>query len=378
MKSGASHQRKSYTKCLVFSSTKSENQPITRILDSASANIVKPEIDSRENTTRENVENTFSVTSSVAEESLIKDLRNNNSDDLTQTEQDSRDNTANDQCEKEKCSVERKDSSSSSDYEEMNAATDYEVSALENTFRSDLKAPNKTSPESATHLNERNIPIISKIAVKSKSTDDLAVREDVYENVFVESCSNENVRSITGDENDSASSARQKKRFTRNVLHYVPRHLVKHAKKKKKKLKKSYTLNSSVSSFKSLQTTHVPKITQDSPTAKIKSLSRQELKDVIISSPTNFVHVASATNSTLIRDTTESSLEQVVITHQQICATLPLLVGKDNEGYKVGNENTERLKVAVEMSPTNDDVISNQPGEDQSAIESITGTLSLT
>ncbi|XP_020299694.1 uncharacterized protein LOC109863683 isoform X2 [Pseudomyrmex gracilis] len=368
VKSGASHQRKSYTKCLVFSSTKSENEPIARTFDSANASIVKSEIDSRENTTRENVENS----SSVAEESLIEDSRNNNSDDLTQTEQDFCDNFANDRCEKEKCSVERKDSSSSSDYEEMNAVTDYEASAFENT--SSFVASNKTSSESATH--ERNISIVSKIAAKSESTDDLASREDVYENVFVESRSNENVRSITSDENDSVSSARQKKqkkRFTRNVLHYVPRHLVKHAKKKKKKLKKSYTLNSSVSSFKSLQTTPVPKIIQDSPTAKIRSLSRQELKDVIISSPTNFVHVASATNSTLIRDTAESSLEQVVITHQQICATLPLLVGKDDEGYKVGNENTERLKVAVEMSPTNDDVISNQPnGEDQSAIVSIT------
>ncbi|XP_077258808.1 ephexin isoform X1 [Temnothorax americanus] len=339
VKSGTSHQWKSYSKCLAFSSTKTENQSTTRatrILDSRTEcnieNTPAKEIQTPINATgvvENTVESPFSTRLSAKEELHTKDFRSDNNDDSThtQTETNSRDGTnLEDQNEKEKCSIERRNSNTSSDYERI-SLTDYKVSTH------DLQVP--TVPESIAHIYklEKNSPVPPKIVTKSQSVNDLATREATYENPFVE-YSNQDTGSITSDENDDASSSssrhkKKKRRFTRNVLHYVPRHLVKQPKKKKKKLKKKLTLSSSLSSLKSLQTAPFPDRTVPNSCAKTRSLSRDELRTAIISSPTNFVHVASATNPNLVRDPVGFDLEQIVITHQQICATLPLLIGKD-------------------------------------------------
>lgn len=318
---------------------------------------------------------TASSLSLSKEESRVEDFSSDKSDDLTpsQAGKNSRSdaNVTEKQCEKEKCSVERKDSSSSSDYERMNI-TEYKVSTLERASKGEPEDPNKTGPESLTHIYkiDKNIPIVSKISGKSYSINDL--KSATYDNSFLRYWK-QSAESITSDESDDASLRyKKKRRFTKNVLHYMPKHLVKQP-KKKKKLKKKNTLSSSLSSLRSLQTIPFSSSAHDSYT-KTRSLSKDELKSVIISSPTNFVHVASATNPNLVQNTIGSCLEQVMITHQQICATLPLLVGK-NERCKVGNKSAKRSKVAVGMSPVND-VVSSQREGDQSAIESVAGTLS--
>jgi len=174
--------------------------------------------------------------------------------------------------------------------------------------------------------------------------------------------------SVTSNKKDVSSWHKKKKRrFTRNVLHYVPRHL-KQPKKKKKKLKKKHALSNSLSSLRSLQTASFSSISDSY--AKTRNLSRDELRSVIISSPTNFVHVASATNPGLIQNSFGLDLEQIVITHQQICATLPLLVRKDE---RCKNGNIEQPKVTARM-PVVDDV--RQTGQNQSAVGSVAGTFS--
>ncbi|XP_018341072.1 PREDICTED: uncharacterized protein LOC108747791 [Trachymyrmex septentrionalis] len=373
VKSGASHQWKSYSKCLAFSSTKTENQSTTRatrILDSGTEcnieNTLEKEIQTSINTTgvENTVESPFSTRPSTKEESHIKDFHSDNSDSIhTQTETNSRGNPnlTENQCEKEKCSVERRDSNTSSDYEKI-SITDYK------TFTYDLEVPEKTVSESIAHIYriEKNSPIPSKTVTKSQSINDLATKKITYENSLVK-YSKQDAESITSDENDDVSSwhkKKKKRRFTRNVLHYVPRHLVKQP-KKKKKLKKKHALNSSLNSLRSLQTAPFSNISDSY--AKTKSLSRDELRSVIISSPTNFVHVASATNPSLVQNSLGLDLEQIVITHQQICATLPLLVRK-NEQCKNGN--IEQLKVAARLSPAGD-IISKQTGQSQSAVDSI-------
>nr|XP_012229085.1 PREDICTED: uncharacterized protein LOC105676070 [Linepithema humile] len=381
VKFGANHQWKSYSKYLAFSSTKSVNQSMTcatRKLDSGIKcnieNTPNEKIHTQANTigvVEDNVEIVSSLNLSK-EESRVKDFSSDKSDDLTQSqaEKNSRNDTnvTEKQCGKEKCSIKRKDSSSSSDYEQMNI-TDYKVSTLERTSKTEPEDSNKINPELLTHIYkiEKNIPAVSKIIGKSYSINDLTRKAATYDNSFVRYWK-QDAESITSVESDDASSRHKKKRrFTKNVLHYMPRHLVKQP-KKKKKLKKKYTLSSSLSSLRSLQTIPYSNSAHDSYT-RTRSLSRDELKSVIISSPTNFVHVASATNPSLVQSTIGSCLEQVMITHQQICATMPLLVGKD-ERRKVGNKNAERPKVAVGMPPAND-VVSSQREGDQSAVESV-------
>lgn len=359
--------------------TKSENQSTTcatRISDSGTKcnieNIPKEEIQTNATEAIETtIESLSSTNPFTKKESCTQDLQSDNNDDLKYPQIERKNpcmyiKITDNQREKQKYCIERKDSNSSSDYEKMDII-DYKVSTFDGTSKIDPAMPNKTILEPLMYIYkiEKNIPVASKIAGKSRSVNDLAIRETTYEDPL--EYLKQDAESTTSDEDDNASSRHKKKkrRFTRNVFHYVPRHLVKQPKKKKKS-KKKYALSNSLSS---LQMTSFSK-TQGTCTG-IRNLSREELKGVIISSPTNFVHVASATNPSLVRDTiVGSGLEQVVITHQQICASLPLLVGKD-ERRKSENENAERPKVTAGMSP---DVISKQSKENQSAVESVAGT----
>jgi len=315
----------------------------TRILDSGTEcnveNTLKKEIQPISTT---GVENTIESSLFTKEESHIKDFRSNNNDDShaqtqhTETETNSCDNTilTEDQYEKEKCLIERRNSNTSSDYEKI-SITDYKAPTH------DLEPADEMVPESIAHIYkiENNSPVSPKVT-KSRSVNDLA-RETTHENPLVGYLKQDlETESITSEENDDASLRykKKKRRFTRNVLHYVPRHLVKQP-KKKKKLKKKLNLSSSLNSLR-LKTESFPRTAPNSY-AKTRSLSRDELRSVIISSPTNFVHVASATNPNLVQNPVGFDLEQIVITHQQICATLPLLVRKDERG-KSGNVEQER------------------------------------
>lgn len=57
--------------------------------------------------------------------------------------------------------------------------------------------------------------------------------------------------------------------------------------------------------------------------SKLKSLSREELRNVKISEPKHFVHIASATNPKLMTDENQSGINASIITHEQKCATMP-------------------------------------------------------
>lgn len=367
MKSGASHQWKSYSRYLIFSA-KSENQStrFAAIPNSGTERDIEnrqEEICAQAKATKY-IENSVEIapSPSIKKESRMQDFPNDDSRNLThpQTEENSHDDVdvvEDQQREKGEYSIERKDSSSSGDYEKMNII--------------DCKAPkvSKITPEHLTRINkiEEIIPAISSITIKSKSVNDLTTEEPRYESVYVK-YSQQDTESVTSDENDASSRQKKKKqkRFTKNVLHYMPRHLVKQP-KKKKKLKKKYALSSSLSSLRSLYVAP-SKTVQDSHNTT--GLSRE----VTISPPTNFVHVASATNPSLVSNE-NANKSVVVITHQQICATLPLLVGKDERRASVGNENAKRSKVDAGMSPVDVDRSSSQ-NAGEPIDESVAGKLS--
>lgn len=282
------------------------------------------------------------------DQSLISDFQHHYSNDLIrpQTENKSHNciNIANNSRGKEKRSISRKDSSSSSDYEKMNV-TDCKMSDNERW------ETNTGDPEISNNINSELVTC-NNIAPKTiVRPPDPITGEISYEKIL--GYLRQDMVSITSDEDDVASRKKtknkKKKRFTRNVLYYVPQHLTKQPKKKKKKKKtktKKYELNTSLSSLRPISRT----FSQDS--RRTKSQSREKLKGVIISSPTNFVHVASATNRSLIpnENTIRSSLEQIVITHQQVCATLPLLIKKDKY-CQDRNGKAKRSKVIEQMSP---------------------------
>lgn len=294
---------------------------------------------------------------SVKKESRTKDFPNDDSRDLTHlpTVKTSRDDVdiATDQHGKAICSIERRDSGSSGDYEKMNVIG---CKVFERSpSSSEAGIPKKTATEHVTHGNEEGVPAAWN--VRSLSVNNVATEEAAYEYAKYSKQDTE-----SSDGSDVLSRQKKKKkhrRFAKNVLHYMPQHLVKQPTKKKKKLTKKYALSSSLSSLRSLYATP-SKTVQDS--CNSSNLSRE----VTISPPSNFVHVASATSPSLVAD--ENTVKSVVITHQQICATLPLLIGKDEQRAVVGNENVERAKVAARMSPV-DDI--NRPID-----ESVVGKLS--
>ena len=176
------------------------------------------------------------------------------------------------------------------------------------------------------------------VFVKSKSTNDLASRR-----------SDSDVRLLDGKSlmgtfsdgelaerfllgNELPNCEKKKRHFARNiVLHFVPEYLARGQKGKKRQKGKdiaSRSLNSLKAS--SLMDSKIEIVESPDGRYRSRSLSREELK---ISSPTNFVHVASATNPNLVlnENTIGFSLEQVVIMHEEKCATLPLLVATSRE-----------------------------------------------
>lgn len=179
--------------------------------------------------------------------------------------------------------------------------------------------------------------------VKSKSANDLASRRSDSDARLSDG------KSLVGTFSDGELAERfllgnelpncekKKKHFARNIaLHFVPEYLAKGQKGKKRQKRKnvaSRSLNSLKVASTSLMDSKIEMVASPSGRYRSMSLSREELKYLKISSPTNFVHVASATNPNLVlnENVVRFSLEQVVITHEQKCATLPLLVATSRE-----------------------------------------------
>lgn len=113
------------------------------------------------------------------------------------------------------------------------------------------------------------------------------------------------------DDNKTKKKYKREFAFAKNVLHYVP--ISSHVKRYKKLRKSSLS-----SSMGSLKNHHLGGIFDFDDSCRSRSLSREELKYVKISSPTNFVHVASATNPKLLASSDAiSGSEQTIITHEQ-------------------------------------------------------------
>ncbi|XP_076648849.1 ephexin isoform X2 [Halictus rubicundus] len=151
------------------------------------------------------------------------------------------------------------------------------------------------------------------------------------------------------DETDTEKTKKKKKkRFARNVLHLVPDYLAKGSKRAKRK--KIAGLSLSLSSLK--QPSLDPRVGNNlNSRLRSRSLSREELRFLKISSPTNFVHVASATSPSLVRNENhkdEFGSEPVtVITHEEKCATVPLLVPSSRNHHE---NHVDRMNSAPDAS----------------------------
>lgn len=138
----------------------------------------------------------------------------------------------------------------------------------------------------------------------------------------------------------------KKRQFARNVLHYVQGYPGKRQKQptKKKKKKQHYRFAASLDSRpRSLPEEDETSIEEDRELSRPRSLSRFESnKYVMISAPSNFVHVASATNSRLndcsllsSERIASSRLERSIITHEEKSANLPLLLRGKEAGKSI-------------------------------------------
>ncbi|CAK9828770.1 NGEF [Anthophora retusa] len=232
--------------------------------------------------------------------------------------------------------------SSSSKGEKESPPDDYERIESVGDRNAWCDVPKETKrKEYGTSLENVEESLCSKDAfVKSRSCSDtrLADRDEGY---LIESFSEEKLpgRLLFANENSSCGG-KKKKHFAKNVLNFVvPEYLVKGPKRRQKK---KSNLSVSLSSLKasSIDSTVSGTRVDRNSSCRSRSLSREEFKFLKISSPTNFVHVASATNPSLVlnENTVRLNLEQVVITHEEKCATLPLLVAATKNSGMVGNQ----------------------------------------
>ncbi|KOX79288.1 hypothetical protein WN51_09090 [Melipona quadrifasciata] len=222
------------------------------------------------------------------------------------------------------------------DYERI----EYAVGTLDGCWKEeaneDDKNPGPEDQETASSWCRKNV------FVKSKSTNDLASRRSDSDARLLDGKSLMGTfsdgelaeRFLLG--NELSNCEKKKRHFARNiVLHFVPEYLARGQRGKKRQKRKDIA-SRSLNSLKASSLMVDSKIEiVESPDGRYRSrsLSREELKYLKISSPTNFVHVASATNPNLVlnENTIGLSLEQVVIMHEQKCATLPLLVATSRE-----------------------------------------------
>ncbi|XP_012241266.1 uncharacterized protein LOC100749682 isoform X1 [Bombus impatiens] len=196
----------------------------------------------------------------------------------------------------------------------------------------------ETNDDEESLENEEDTSCTKNVFVKSKSTNDLAsksysdMRLSLDGQSLVGTFSDGKLAKSLLFSNEFPNCGKKKKHFAKNVLHFVPEYLVKGQKGKRKQKEKGIP-SRSLNSLKISSSVDTKIGINSNGRYRSKSLSREELKYLKISSPTNFVHIASATNPNLVsnENTIRFSLGQVVITHEQKCATLPLLVATNYE-----------------------------------------------
>ncbi|XP_071873265.1 ephexin isoform X2 [Bombus fervidus] len=194
--------------------------------------------------------------------------------------------------------------------------------------------------------NEEDTSCTKNVFVKSKSTNDLAsksysdMRLSLDGQSLVGTFSDGKLAKSLLFSNEFPNCGKKKKHFAKNVLHFVPEYLVKGQKGKRKQKEKGIP-SRSLNSLKTPLSVDTKIGINSNGRYRSRSLSREELKYLKISSPTNFVHIASATNPNLVsnENTIRFSLGQVVITHEQKCATLPLLVATNYENSMAEKRN---------------------------------------
>lgn len=194
--------------------------------------------------------------------------------------------------------------------------------------------------------NEEDTSCTKNVFVKSKSTNDLAsksyseMRLSLDGQSLVGTFSDGKLAKSLLFSNEFSNCGKKKKHFAKNVLHFVPEYLVKGQKGKRKQKEKGIP-SRSLNSLKTSSSVDTKIGINSNGRYRSRSLSREELKYLKISSPTNFVHIASATNPNLVsnENTIRFSLGQVVITHEQKCATLPLLVATNYENSMAEKRN---------------------------------------
>ncbi|XP_050581442.1 uncharacterized protein LOC126917995 isoform X2 [Bombus affinis] len=211
--------------------------------------------------------------------------------------------------------------------------------------------------------NEEDISCTKNVFVKSKSTNDLAsksysdMRLSLDGQSLVGTFSDGKLAKSLLFSNEFSNCGKKKKHFAKNVLHFVPEYLVKGQKGKRKQKEKGIP-SRSLNSLKTSSSVDTKIGINSNGRYRSRSLSREELKYLKISSPTNFVHIASATNPNLVsnENTIRFSLGQVVITHEQKCATLPLLVATnyENSMAEKRNERSSSSIVAAAAESTFD------------------------
>ncbi|XP_068988733.1 uncharacterized protein Exn isoform X3 [Bombus flavifrons] len=209
--------------------------------------------------------------------------------------------------------------------------------------------------------NEEDTSCTKNVFVKSKSTNDLAsksysdMRLSLDGQSLVGTFSDGKLAKSLLFSNEFPNCGKKKKHFAKNVLHFVPEYLVKGQKGKRKQKEKGIP-SRSLNSLKTSSSVDTKIGINSNGRYRSKSLSREELKYLKISSPTNFVHIASATNPNLVsnENTIRFSLGQVVITHEQKCATLPLLVATNYENSMAEKRNGQASSSIVAESTSFD------------------------
>ncbi|XP_017762307.1 PREDICTED: uncharacterized protein LOC108552329 [Eufriesea mexicana] len=246
---------------------------------------------------------------------------------------------------------------------------DYEK--IESTFTTDTcwYVREDANEDDENLENEEDTLCTKNVFVKSKSTNDLASKGSSNVKLFdgkslVETFSDGKLaeRLIFSTDFEFANCEKKKKHFGKNILHFVPEYFVKGPKRKQKEKCNS---RGSLNSLKTLSVDS--KLGINSNTRyRSRSLSREELKYLKISSPTNFVHVASATNPNLVSNekTIRFSLEQVIITHEQKCATLPLLVATSDEDSMAENRTGQSSIAKIAGSVPFDTVVGGRSKEE--------------
>lgn len=258
----------------------------------------------------------------------------------------------------------------------IDSEKDEERVRLKEEIKKERMADSEEKKNESSVLRERRCSYSSedyeKVDVKSQCYPEAFVERDfdVNESFHREkitgiSKSTYDIESISFSSDEEKNSLRnnkkkkkkkKKRQFARNVLHYVPGYPGKRHKQPTKKKKKHHRFATSFDSqARSLDEKDETSIEENQDFSRPRSLSRFELKYVMISAPSNFVHVASATNSRLMSNekTTGSKLERSIITHEEKSANLPLLLRGKEVGKSINRLVGEETSMGTDVRHVN-------------------------